>query len=85
MKQSVLMSSAQTQHKMEGRFLLDVVIAQRPAVFELLPRKNQALLVRRNAFLILDLRLHILNSVGWLDVKGDGLPCQGLHENLHGR
>ena len=34
---------------MKGGLLLDVVIAQRASIFELLSRENQALLVRRNA------------------------------------
>jgi hypothetical protein len=39
---------------MERRFLLDVVIGKRTAVFELFSSENQTLLVRRNAFLVLD-------------------------------
>jgi len=41
------------------------------------------LLVRRDALLVLDLCLDIINGVGGLDVKGDGLACQGLHKDLH--
>ena len=41
------------------------------------------LLIRRNAFLILDLGFHILDGVTGLHLKGDGLPSQGLHEDLH--
>ena len=39
---------------MEGSLLLDVVVAQGTAVFELLPGEYQALLVRRDALLFLD-------------------------------
>lgn len=31
----------------------------------------------------LDFRLHIVNGVGRFDLKGDGLPREGLYENLH--
>ena len=34
---------------MKGRFLLDVVVAQRASIFKLLSGENQTLLVRRNA------------------------------------
>jgi len=40
-------------------------------------------LVWGNSFLVLDLGLHIVDSVGGLNVQGDGLACEGLHENLH--
>lgn len=38
---------------MEGRFFLNVVVSQSPAIFKLLARKYQALLIRRNPFLVL--------------------------------
>ena len=31
----------------------------------------------------LNLGLHVLNGVGWLDLEGDGLPGEGLDEDLH--
>jgi len=48
---------------MEGRLLLDIVVAQCPAVFELLSGKDEALLVRGNAFLVLDFGLNIVDGV----------------------
>ena len=54
-----------------------------PAILKLLASKNQPLLIGRNTLLILDLGLHILDGVGRLDLKGDGLACQGLDEDLH--
>ena len=68
---------------MEGGLLLDVVVGEGPAVLELLPSKDQPLLVRGNPLLVLDLRLHILNGVGGLHLQGDGLASEGLHEDLH--
>ena len=68
---------------MQSRFLLDVVVRQRAAVFELLASKDQTLLIRRNAFLVLDLGLDILNGVGALHLEGDGLARQRLNEDLH--
>ena len=45
---------------MQRRLLLDVVVGERAAVLELLAREDQALLVRGNAFLVLDLGLDIV-------------------------
>jgi hypothetical protein len=46
----------------------------------LLSREDQTLLVRGNALLVLDLGLHIVNSIGGLDLKGDGLARKSLDE-----
>ena len=35
-------------------------------------------------YLYLDLGLDILDGVTGLHLQGDSLPCQGLHEDLHG-
>src|SRR5258708_7596406 len=78
-----LHASAETKDEMKGRLLLDVIVRKSPTVFELLASKDEALLVRRNAFLVLDLRLDIVNSVGGLDFERDGLARQGLNEDLH--
>ena len=62
-------STTQPEHQVEGALLLDVVVGEGPAVLELLPSKDQPLLIRRNPLLVLDLRLHILNGVRWLDLE----------------
>ena len=54
---------------MQGGFLLDVVVREGAAIFQLLTGKDQALLVWRDAFLVLDLGFDILDRVGWLDLK----------------
>merc|ERR1711872_432801 len=68
---------------MEGGFLLDVVVAQCAAIFQLLSSKDETLLVWWNSFLVLDLGFDVVNCVAWLDFKGDGLASQGLDEDLH--
>jgi len=60
--------------------LLDVVVAQRTAVLELLSGKDQTLLVWRDALLVLDLALDIVDGVAGLDLKRDGLAREGLDE-----
>jgi hypothetical protein len=42
---------------------LDAVVAQRAAVLQLLARKDEALLVRRDARLVLDHLLHAFDGV----------------------
>ena len=34
--------------------------------------------------LVLNLRFNIVNCIGRLHLKGDGLSCEGLYEDLHG-
>ena len=63
--------------------LLDVVVAQGSSIFKLLAGEDQSLLIRRNAFLVLDLGLHILDGIRGFDLKSDGLAREGLYENLH--
>jgi hypothetical protein len=48
---------------MEGGFLLNVVVGQGTTIFELLAGENQTLLIRRDAFLVLNLSLDILDGV----------------------
>ena len=93
-------ATAETQHQMEGRLLLNVVVLEGAAVFELLAGEDKALLVRRDAFLVLNLGpanvmwliqdyslfghlLDVLDGVALLNIEGDGLSSQGLHEDLH--
>ena len=52
--------------------------------FELLSCEDESLLVRRDAFLVLDFSLDGFDGVGGLDIEGDGLAREGLHEYLHG-
>jgi hypothetical protein len=64
-------------------FLLNVVVRESAAVFELLASEDKTLLVRWDTLLILDLRLYIVDSVRRLDLKSDGLSSKGLDEDLH--
>merc|ERR1712002_129598 len=68
---------------MESGLLLDVVVRQSPSILQLFTSEDQSLLVWRDALLVLDLGLYVLNGVRWLDLKGDGFSGQGLHEDLH--
>merc|ERR1711937_164196 len=71
------------QHKMKGRFLLDVVILKGTTIFELFTREDQTLLIRWNALFILDLSLHGFNCVGAFNLESNSFPCECLHKDLH--
>jgi hypothetical protein len=79
-----LHATTKTENQVQSRFLLNVIVGESAAILELLASENQALLVRRDALLILNLRLDIVNSVAGLDLQGDGLARESLDEDLHG-
>ena len=58
---------------MEGGLLLDVVVGESTAVLQLLSSENETLLIRRDAFLVLNLCLYVVDSIARLDLEGDGL------------
>ena len=77
-------SSTETQDEVECGLLLDIVFRDGATVFQLFACDNEALLAGGNAFLVLDLCLHIIDRARCLHVQCDRLPRQGLHEDLHG-
>merc|ERR1719197_1200366 len=77
-------TTAKAEDKMEGRFLLDIVVREGSAVLELLSSEDQSLLLRWNPFFVLDLRFHVGDRVIGLDVQRDRLSREGLDEDLHG-
>jgi hypothetical protein len=58
---------------MESRLLLNIVITQGASILELLSSKNQTLLIRRNALLVLNLGLDRINSVRRLYIERNSL------------
>ena len=62
--------------------LLNVVVGQSATIFELLAGEDEALLIRRDALLVLDLRLHVVDRVRGLDLQRDRLTGESLYENL---
>ena len=78
-----LHSTSEPEHQVEGGLLLDVVVGEGAAILKLLSGENQPLLVWGNALLVLNLGLDIVDGVGAFDLKGDGLPSEGLDEDLH--
>ena len=56
-------SAPESEHEVDGGFLLDVVVSEASAVFEALAAEDKSLLVSWDALLVLDLGLHGLNGV----------------------
>ena len=81
--QQIYSATTEPQNKVQGGVLLDRVVLEGVAVFELLASEDKTLLIWRNAFLVLDLGLDVLDSVSWLNLKCDVLAGEGLHEDLH--
>jgi len=75
--------TSQTQHAMQGRLLLDIVVGERLAVLELLAGEDQALLVWRNALGALDRSLDFLDGVVLVDIESRGLTSEKLDKDLH--
>ena len=48
--------AAQAQHQVEGGLLLNVVVGQGPPVLQLLPGKDQPLLLGRDSFPLLQIK-----------------------------
>jgi len=76
-------TTSKSEHQVEGGFLLDIVVGESSAIFQLLSSEDQSLLIGWDSFLVLDLSLDILNGVVGLNVESDGLSSQSLDEDLH--
>ena len=78
-----LHTTAQSEDQVEGGLLLDVVVRESSTVLQLLAGEDQSLLVRRDALLVLDLSLHVLDRVACFDLESNSFSCQSLDEYLH--
>ena len=56
-------TAAEAEDEVERRLLRDAVLTERAAVLELLAGDDEALLIRRDALLVLDRSLHVLDRV----------------------
>jgi len=78
-----LHATPEPENQVESGLLLDVVVAEGPAVLELLSGKDKTLLIWGDSLLVLDLGLDVLDGVRRLDLQSDGLAGQGLDKDLH--
>ena len=70
---ALLGAASEAEHEVESGLLLDVVVGEGAAVLELLSGEDEALLVRGDALLVLDLGLDVVDCVGGFDLQGDRL------------
>jgi hypothetical protein len=82
-KYRLLDPSSKSEYEMKSRLLRNIVISQRTTVLKLLARKNQTLLIRGNALLVLNLALDSLNIITRFYVECNGLARKCLDEDLH--
>ena len=68
---------------MESRFLLDVIVTESSAIFQLFTGEDESLLIGGNTFLVLDFSFHILNGVWGFNIQGNSFASEGLNEDLH--
>jgi len=68
---------------MQGALLLDIVVCHCSLILKLLACKDKPLLIRRDALLVLNLRLYIRDRVTRLDLECDRLARQSLYKDLH--
>jgi len=61
----------------------DLLVAQGATIFELFAGEDETLLVGRDALLVLDLGLDIVDGVRGFNLEGDGLSSESLNEDLH--
>ena len=78
-----LHTAAETEDQVKSGFLLDVIVGERASIFQLFAGKDEALLIRGDAFLVLNLGLDIVNGVTRLNIEGNRLSGQSLDKDLH--
>ena len=68
------------QHQVQRGLHLDIVARQREVVLDLLARKDEALLLGRDALLVINLGLDMLDGVAALALEDDRLARERLDE-----
>ena len=68
---------------MQRGVLLDVVVLESAALLKLLAGEDQALLIRRDALLILNFCLDVVDGIVGLALERDVLASEGANEDLH--
>ena len=76
-------TTSESEDQVEGGLLLNVIVRESSAILELLAGEDESLLIGRDALLVLDLSLDVLDGVRGLNVQSNGLACKGLDEDLH--
>eukprot|EP01137_Pigoraptor_chileana_P016148 Opistho-2@72733 len=80
---SSAVTAAQSEHQMQDRSALNLVIGCGLVVVHLLSAEDKTLLCGGNALLLLDAFLHSLDLVGRLNIYLDLFAREGLHFDEH--
>jgi len=75
--------SANSQNQVKSALLLDVVVGESAIVFKLFASENEALLIRGNSFLVLNLGFDIVNGVRAFNFESDCFASECLDKDLH--
>jgi hypothetical protein len=76
-------TATNTKHKVQRAVLLYVVVRKSVVIHKLLAGEDEALPVRGDAFLLLNLRFDGVDGVGAVGHEGDGLAGESPDEDLH--
>ena len=76
-------AATQSEPELDRSLLVNIVIVQRPAVFQLPSGEDQPLLVRWDPLLVLDPGFDGIDRVAAVDLQDDRLTSQILDEDLH--
>jgi len=76
-------TSSESEDEVKSGFMINVVICKSAIVLKLLSCEDESLLIRRDAFLVLNLGLNVLDSIRWLNIKSDCFALKCFNENLH--
>ena len=76
-----LQATTETKDEVKSGLLLDVIVRKSTSILELLAGENQSLLVWGNPFLVLDLRLYVINGIRRLDFESDRLAGETVVHN----
>lgn len=79
----IIYSTSESEHEMDCRLLLYVVVCDGTTVLELFTSENETLLIRWYPFLVLYFTFHILDTITLTYVDGDCFTSQCFYKYLH--
>jgi hypothetical protein len=77
------LAAEQAQHEVQRGFLLHLVLGEREVILKLLAAVDEALLVRGDAFLVLDIGLDSADGVRGLALHVDNFVAECFAKSLH--
>lgn len=78
-----LHTATKMEDEMKSRNLLDVVAGENTTILELLSSEDEMLLIRGEAFFVLNFGLQIVDRIRGLHIQGARFASKGLSKDLH--